>query len=60
MTSYHPESTRGEAARIELIYFDAGGGHRASATALMAAAVNSVVRGASIRSTCATCWSRLT
>ncbi len=38
MTTYRPESTAHEDAHFDLIYFDAGGGHRASATALMSAA----------------------
>src|SRR3984957_9825892 len=38
MTPLPPESTSHTDSRIDLIYFDAGGGHRASATALMSAA----------------------
>jgi Glycosyltransferase family 28 C-terminal domain len=38
MTPYRPESTNYSDAQIDLIYFDAGGGHRASATALESAA----------------------
>ncbi len=38
MTDYHAESSTYPGARIDLIYFDAGGGHRASATALISAA----------------------
>ena len=41
MTTYYPleiESTNLPAARLDLIYFDAGGGHRASARALISAA----------------------
>ena len=38
MTTYLPESTNHADAQIDLIYFDAGGGHRASATALISAA----------------------
>src|SRR5579863_876699 len=37
MKPYRPESTNHE-AQVDLIYFDAGGGHRASATALISAA----------------------
>ena len=38
MTNQPPESTSQTDSRIDLIYFDAGGGHRASATALISAA----------------------
>jgi UDP-N-acetylglucosamine:LPS N-acetylglucosamine transferase len=38
MTTHRPESSTYPDARLDLIYFDAGGGHRASATALIAAA----------------------
>lgn len=38
MTSYRPEFALNPEAGIDLIYFDAGGGHRASATALISAA----------------------
>src|SRR5271168_5503406 len=38
MTTYGPESMSHADSEIDLIYFDAGGGHRASATALIAAA----------------------
>jgi UDP-N-acetylglucosamine:LPS N-acetylglucosamine transferase len=38
VTTYHPESTNRAEAELDLIYFDAGGGHRASATALISAA----------------------
>jgi UDP-N-acetylglucosamine:LPS N-acetylglucosamine transferase len=38
MTTYRPESSSYPGAQIDLIYFDAGGGHRASATALISAA----------------------
>ena len=38
MTTYRPEATSHADAQIDLIYFDAGGGHRASATALISAA----------------------
>ncbi|HKN62517.1 MAG TPA: glycosyltransferase [Candidatus Acidoferrales bacterium] len=38
MTTDRPESTNHTEAQLDLIYFDAGGGHRASATALMSAA----------------------
>ncbi len=38
MTIYHPESANRVEAELDLIYFDAGGGHRASATALISAA----------------------
>ncbi len=38
MTTYRPESTSDSDSRIDLIYFDAGGGHRASATALISVA----------------------
>jgi hypothetical protein len=38
MTEYRPEFSKVHDARIDLIYFDAGGGHRASATALTSAA----------------------
>jgi len=38
MTTYLPESTNQAEAQLDLIYFDAGGGHRASATALISAA----------------------
>jgi 1,2-diacylglycerol 3-beta-galactosyltransferase len=38
MTTYRPESSTYPVAQIDLIYFDAGGGHRASATALISAA----------------------
>jgi len=34
MTTYPPESTNQPGPQLDLIYFDAGGGHRASATAL--------------------------
>ena len=38
MTIYKSEATNRGEAQIDLIYFDAGGGHRASATALISAA----------------------
>jgi UDP-N-acetylglucosamine:LPS N-acetylglucosamine transferase len=38
VTNQPPESTSQTDSRIDLIYFDAGGGHRASATALISAA----------------------
>ncbi len=38
MTIYKSESANRDEAQIDLIYFDAGGGHRASATALISAA----------------------
>ena len=38
MTTYRPEPKNYPDARLDLIYFDAGGGHRASATALISAA----------------------
>ena len=38
MTTYRSESTNNAGAQLDLIYFDAGGGHRASATALISAA----------------------
>ena len=38
MTTYHLESTNYPDAQLDLIYFDAGGGHRASARALISAA----------------------
>ena len=38
MTIYTPKPSNYRAAQLDLIYFDAGGGHRASATALMSAA----------------------
>jgi 1,2-diacylglycerol 3-beta-galactosyltransferase len=38
MTVYRPEFPASSNAQIDLIYFDAGGGHRASATALISAA----------------------
>ncbi|HYK66094.1 MAG TPA: glycosyltransferase, partial [Patescibacteria group bacterium] len=38
MTKYRPEFATDPESQIDLIYFDAGGGHRASATALIAAA----------------------
>jgi hypothetical protein len=38
MNPYRPESTNYAGAQVDLIYFDAGGGHRASATALISAA----------------------
>src|SRR5258708_8073707 len=38
VTVYRSESTNRGEAQIDLIYFDAGGGHRASATALISAA----------------------
>jgi 1,2-diacylglycerol 3-beta-galactosyltransferase len=38
MTTYLSESTNRASAQLDLIYFDAGGGHRASATALISAA----------------------
>ena len=38
MTTYRPESTNYPDAQLDLIYFDAGGGHRASARALISAA----------------------
>src|SRR5271155_43796 len=38
MTTYRPDSTNHHDAQLDLIYFDAGGGHRASATALISAA----------------------
>jgi UDP-N-acetylglucosamine:LPS N-acetylglucosamine transferase len=38
VTPLRPESTSHSDSRIDLIYFDAGGGHRASATALISAA----------------------
>lgn len=38
MTNYRPEFASDPEAQIDLIYFDAGGGHRASATALISAA----------------------
>ena len=38
MTTDRPESTNHTEAQLDLIYFDAGGGHRASATALISAA----------------------
>jgi processive 1,2-diacylglycerol beta-glucosyltransferase len=38
VTTHLPESTSHTDSRIDLIYFDAGGGHRASATALISAA----------------------
>ena len=38
MTNYRPQLTSHSDSRIDLIYFDAGGGHRASATALISAA----------------------
>ena len=38
MTEYRPEFSNVHDAQIDLIYFDAGGGHRASATALTSAA----------------------
>jgi 1,2-diacylglycerol 3-beta-galactosyltransferase len=37
VTNYRLESTNSAGAQLDLIYFDAGGGHRASATALMRA-----------------------
>ena len=38
MTTYPTESSDCREAQVDLIYFDAGGGHRASATALMSVA----------------------
>jgi len=38
VTIYTPKPSNYRAAQLDLIYFDAGGGHRASATALMSAA----------------------
>ena len=38
MTNYFPESTSYPEAQVDLIYFDAGGGHRASAKALTSVA----------------------
>src|SRR5271169_4562537 len=38
MTTYPLESTNYADAQLDLIYFDAGGGHRASARALISAA----------------------
>jgi 1,2-diacylglycerol 3-beta-galactosyltransferase len=38
VTTYRTESTNHLDAQLDLIYFDAGGGHRASATALISAA----------------------
>jgi len=38
VTTYRSESMSHARSQIDLIYFDAGGGHRASATALMSAA----------------------
>ena len=38
MTEYRSEFLSGHDAQLDLIYFDAGGGHRASATALTSAA----------------------
>ena len=38
MTAYGPEFTNYPDAQLDLIYFDAGGGHRASARALISAA----------------------
>ena len=38
MTIYRSESTNDGETQLDLIYFDAGGGHRASATALISAA----------------------
>ncbi len=38
VTIYTPKPSNHRAAQLDLIYFDAGGGHRASATALMSAA----------------------
>ena len=38
MTTYPLESTNHPGPQLDLIYFDAGGGHRASATALMSVA----------------------
>jgi len=38
VTTYPLEPTRNADVRVDLIYFDAGGGHRASATALISAA----------------------
>jgi UDP-N-acetylglucosamine:LPS N-acetylglucosamine transferase len=38
VTTYQSESANGAEAELDLIYFDAGGGHRASATALISAA----------------------
>jgi 1,2-diacylglycerol 3-beta-galactosyltransferase len=38
VTTYHLESTNYPDAQLDLIYFDAGGGHRASARALISAA----------------------
>jgi UDP-N-acetylglucosamine:LPS N-acetylglucosamine transferase len=38
MTTYRPDSTNHTEAQLDLIYFDAGGGHRASATALISTA----------------------
>lgn len=38
MTAFLPESTNRANVSLDLIYFDAGGGHRASATALISAA----------------------
>ena len=38
MTVYRSESTNRAESQLDLIYFDAGGGHRASATALISAA----------------------
>jgi UDP-N-acetylglucosamine:LPS N-acetylglucosamine transferase len=38
MTTYRPELSMDSEAQLDLIYFDAGGGHRASASALISAA----------------------
>jgi Glycosyltransferase family 28 C-terminal domain/Monogalactosyldiacylglycerol (MGDG) synthase len=38
MTTYRPELSAETGPQLDLIYFDAGGGHRASATALISAA----------------------
>ena len=38
VTTYRPESTNYPEVQLDLIYFDAGGGHRASARALISAA----------------------
>src|SRR5260370_17287181 len=38
VTVYRSESTTRAESQLDLIYFDAGGGHRASATALISAA----------------------
>ena len=61
MTTYPLESTNHPNAHLDLIYFDAGGGHRASATSAdIGGSSNSIVRGRSIRSTCAICSNRPT